>query len=77
MRIRHVFRQVKLSATKCGACSVCGKSATRSHTEFETLNPFNTNPDGSVKDANDIRESLQPKLAAWKLLPLTHARCES
>lgn len=75
--VRHNFQRVKLSVTKRGDCAVCGQAATRRHTEWESLNPFNTNPDGSVKNANDILASLKPKLDAWMLLPVTHARCES
>lgn len=74
--VGHNFRQAKLSVTKRGECSVCGLPATRSHTGLETLNPFNVNEDGSVKNANDTHASLKPKLGAGMMLPLVNARCE-
>lgn len=73
---RMTFEVVKLSATRSGVCTVCGSKCTRSFTAEGTINPFNTNEDGSVKDRSQVREALRPKVHAWKLKPLMHVRCE-
>lgn len=39
----------------------------RQKTFWQTLSPFNKNPDGSVKDRKDVFRSLREEAAAWQL----------
>lgn len=62
---------------KRGQCAVCGKGAERSREFSQTLNPFNRNPDGSVKTALEIRREVNAAAKAWQDgEPVVHARCE-
>lgn len=75
MSIHLRFKEVTLTGKKSGLCK-CGKRRTRSKTFMQTLNPFNTNPDGSLKTREDIYPQLREKIAAWKLEPITCKDCE-
>lgn len=73
---RMTFNEVAVNPSKSGICPVCGKKATRSAKFFQTLNPFNTNDDGSVKTRAQIYDELAIKVAEWKTKPTFHAKCE-
>jgi hypothetical protein len=70
------FHPYKHRAQAKGKCPVCGKAVTRSMTFEETCNPFNKNPDGTVKTPAEIMVSLNTKAKAWKP-DFTHERCRS
>lgn len=74
--MRVNFKKVEVFSTKTGVCPACTRASNRSTTFFQTLSPFNTNADGSVKGANQIREELTVEAKAWKLEPVYHKRCE-
>lgn len=63
----YTFEEIKHSAKKTCKCTVCGKRLVRSKTFMQTLNPFNKNPDGSLKDEYQIKDELAVKAAQWKL----------
>ena len=73
---RMTFNEVAVNPSKSGICPVCGKKATRSAKFFQTLNPFNTNDDGSLKTRAQIYDELAVKVAEWKTKPTFHAKCE-
>lgn len=58
------FDVIKASATKKGKC-FCGKRLTRSKTFEHTVNPFNKNPDGSVKTREEVYRDVQQKAKDW------------
>lgn len=70
------FQVVELKFSKSGICPACGKSASRTKRFFQTLNPFNTNADGSIKTVEQIKSELVAKGTDWKIHPVLHARCE-
>jgi len=43
---------------------------------YVTLNPFNKNPDGTIRDERDIRLALAAKIAAWQAEPEAHTKCD-
>lgn len=61
---------------KRGPCEVCGKTAERSQTFYQTLNPFNRDADGSVKTAAQIRREVNAEALSWQQGTVRHARCE-
>jgi len=67
------FQSVTLRASKSGKC-VCGKRVTRSNTFEQTINPFNKNSKGEIKNYNEIWAELKEEAAAWKSKPVYHSR---
>ena len=73
----YTFREVIVFADKHGTCQVCGKRAKRSRTFAQTISPFNTNPDGSVRSEREVLDAVQAEAAEWKSEPVTHGKCRS
>lgn len=74
----YYYDRITARASKSGVCPGCGKAATRSQTFGQTVNPFNRNPDGTVKTAAEVRASVNSEAVAWRDAdtPVMHARCE-
>jgi hypothetical protein len=75
--MRITFQPVKLTVSKSGICPVCGKRATRTRTESQTINPWNRNADGTLKTENEIRLELHHEIDVWEREPVYHQRCET
>ena len=71
-----VFNEVVRFGFKNGNCSVCGKNCKRKQKFYQTINPFNKNKDGSVKERNQIIFELSREIEEWEKLPIIHAKCE-
>lgn len=71
----HIYEVVKLGASKSCKCSVCGKSMKRSRSFEGTINPFNRNADGSVRNREQILEGLKLEAKAWEGEAETHEKC--
>ena len=52
------FQEVRAQRTVRIECDECKRLRTRTLKTYQTLNPFNKNPDGSVKSVDDIRREL-------------------
>jgi hypothetical protein len=66
----HVkFQEVKLPVGITRACAKCGKRFSRHTTIVHTVNPFNKNPDGSVRTVPEIRTVQFEEADAWKAAP--------
>lgn len=77
MMSRHIeFERVKVRSSKKGLCSVCGKPCQRSKIFEATVNPFNKNPDGTVKTWQQVHSGLVIKAKAWQKEPVIHEKCE-
>lgn len=74
--IRYNFEKVKCYAKKSGKC-LCGKRRTRSEVLWQTVNPFNKNPDGTVKTYNQVRADVNREYEEWKSKPITCSDCEN
>lgn len=73
----YYFDRITARGFKRGRCAVCGKSAERSREFGQTVNPFNKNPDGTVKTAAEIRRDVNAEAKAWQDDgAVMHARCE-
>ena len=60
-----------LSATgkRSWICGECGRRITRSKRFRQTVNPWNTNPDGSVKSRAEVQADVQADADAWSAAP--------
>lgn len=70
------FEKVSMTGFKAGGCQACGKRAARHKEFFQTINPFNKNTDGQVKDRSEINKELSEDIYEWSLQPVYHAKCE-
>jgi hypothetical protein len=70
------YTEVGFTHKKSGICSICKKRATRSKYFYQTINPFNKNEDGSIKNGGDIMKEENIKADKWKEEPVYHARCK-
>ena len=56
------FKEIKLKKTLNGICKNCLKKRTRTIDEYQTINPFNKNEDGSIKTHFEVSKSVKNKL---------------
>lgn len=69
------FPKVQRYAEKSVPCSGCGKRVRRQKTFWQTINPLNTLPDGTVKDRVYILRELRVEANAWSKVPEQCAKC--
>ncbi len=58
------FQVIKHAETRTVQCK-CGDKTKRTKTFECTVNPFNKNPDGTVKSAAEVREQARAQAAEW------------
>ena len=75
MKVTYTYDKIKHTERRNGTCPVCGKRVQRSTTFMETVNPYNRNEDGTVKSAQEVRESVRAKGKAWEP-DFTHENCK-
>ena len=56
------FEEVKKKKTLGSICKMCGKKRTRTITEEQTINPFNKNTDGTIKNRYEVNQSVEENL---------------
>lgn len=76
MTTTYTYRQVTAYGSKNGVCAVCGGSAKRAKRFRNTVNPFNRNPDGTVRTYDEVYTMVKSMAAEWEAEPLVHKRCE-
>lgn len=62
MRSIITFQEYRDRLQVKGICKACGKKRTRTITETMTMNPFNKNPDGTVRSGRDISLAIAEKI---------------
>lgn len=72
--VTQTFQKVFTRRTKTGTCPVCGKTSRRQREFVYTINPFNKNPDGTIKSYEQVREDVNREADAWKP-DFTHMKC--
>ncbi len=66
----YIYEQVKFRVTKRMKCAD-GKTRTRTMTFINTINPFNKNPDGTVRNRHDVLKCVKAQGLKWKEEPIT------
>jgi len=56
------FEEVKQSSQVKIICSVCGKKRIRTITVCHTINPFNKNEDGTIRNYAQVSENVSKEL---------------
>jgi len=70
------FDRITARRSRSSKCPVCGKTATRSKTFEMTVNPFNKNPDGTVRTRREVWNAVNDKANQWEP-DFTHEKCEA
>lgn len=71
------FQEIRLFGHKSVKCAGgCGKRVVRSRKFFQTLNPFNKNALGQVKDRDEIYTELKRAIQEWEREPVTCNHCK-
>jgi hypothetical protein len=60
------FRQMKYAAKRKRVCTVCGLPKIQQKTFICTVNPFNKNEDGSVKNPTEVRDQAKAQAIQWQ-----------
>lgn len=74
--MRVSFQEIKIYASKSVKCPACGKRLQRSRKFYQTMNPFNKLPDGTVKSADDIYKELRAQAKEWEKTAERCRKCE-
>ncbi len=72
----YIYEEVKMSGQKRGKCPH-GKYITRRKTFCNTINPFNKNEDGSIKNHYEVSLHVMDLVKIWKEQPITDCNCET
>ena len=75
IRIIRTYEPVRTHRTRTGRCPVCGKTVRRQRTFQQTINPFNRNPDGTVKTYDEVLAAAHAQADKWEP-DYTHERCK-
>ena len=68
------FREMSVTRVRHGECPVCHKASTRTVRATQTANPFNTNPDGSLRSVPEVWAAIEAEADA--IVPdFTHKKC--
>jgi hypothetical protein len=70
------FEEVSQLAVRKGVCRFCGKRGRRQRTFTMTVNPWNKNPDGSVRTRQEVVAANRILADEWELGAFAHPRCE-
>lgn len=71
---KYTFQVVRQSRTLSGPCPACGGTTSRTKTFEHTINPFNRNPDGTMRTYEEVRENVRAEAAEW-VPDFTHRYC--
>jgi hypothetical protein len=74
-RVTVTYDEVKATGTRRGVCKACGLRMIKQQTFTNTVNPFNKNPDGSVRTYDEVLARVRAEAAAWRP-EFLHAKCE-
>jgi hypothetical protein len=61
--MKYYFREVSIKGTRKWVEN--GKRKQETKTFFQTMNPFNKNPDGSLKDYDQIMKEIHEERDKW------------
>jgi hypothetical protein len=71
----YTFEPIKRSRTIGGTCTRCGKKRSRTFSVTHTINPYNRNPDNTVRTREEVSACVSADLAALVSAPFVCATC--
>jgi hypothetical protein len=69
------FDTLSQTAVRTGSCGVCGLRGRQQRTFTMTENPWNKNPDGTVRTRREIYKALREQADEWERAPFVHPGC--
>jgi len=69
------YERVEYWTEKTVPCRVCGKKLKRSTTLGQTINPWNRDADGNIKNRYQIRAELKEQAKTWHPTNDIHRAC--
>ena len=73
--MKITFETIKRTQKITGICEKCGKKRNKTIKSEQTINPFNKNPDGSVKTGWEVKNSVENNLRVNCLKAKEHFIC--
>ena len=67
--MKYSFVKVEMTGIKNVNCSICGDRLKKQKKFYQTLNPFNKDKSGFVKNEKQIRLELQEEIKKWEKKP--------
>lgn len=64
--ITERYEPVQVPVERKGECPSCGKKVTRRRTFEHTVNPFNKNPDGTVRTYAEVLAQVKAEANEWE-----------
>jgi hypothetical protein len=64
------FETVKRTAVRKLVCVHCGRRFRRQRTFTNTINPYNRNPDGSIRTRREVEENVARLAGEWDPEPI-------
>lgn len=74
--MKIVFEEVKSYRVKSGVCKVCGKRGRLQKKFSHTVNPFNKNKDGTIKNRAQVEKDVRAESDKWMREPFIHDKCK-
>lgn len=68
------YEAVTAHRERIGNCPICGKRVRRARTFQNTINPFNRNPDGTVRTRREVHANVERIADEW-VPDFTHSLC--
>ena len=69
------YERVERRVEKTVPCRFCGKKIKRATTLGQTINPWNKNADGTVKNRYQIQAELKQRAETWHPVNDIHGKC--
>lgn len=70
----YKYEQIGHKERRAGLCPKCGRRVVRVRSFIHTLNPFNRNLDGTIKNRTQVLDGAKAEAAAW-VPDFTHETC--
>ena len=73
--MRVTYEEVKQSASLNGVCRICKKKMVKKRTFGHTINPFNRNDDGTIRNHQQVYERVKAEANEWQP-DFIHDKCK-
>ena len=70
------FEEIRARRARSGKCPTCGRRVIRKFNDAMTVNPWNKNPDGTVRSRDEVRAAIEAVADAW-VPDFEHAACRA